>query len=144
MSLEERISSLIVEQRNITRIMESLYNEVVTLQTSLEDRRNALRFLEKYGSVEEDMDVLFPVGGGLYLRAVIQPKSKIFRSVGAGVYLTDDVSKVIDVLKKNIEDLEKALEERNELLERYRARYDEITAELSELYFKLQGGERRK
>jgi len=125
MSLEEKISNLIVEQRNITRIMESLYNEVVTLQSSLEDRRNALRFLEKYGSLDEDMDVLFPVGGGLYLRATIQPRSRIFRSVGAG-------------------DLEKALEERNELLDKYRARYDEITAELSELYFKLQGGERRK
>ncbi len=144
MSVEEKISSLIVEQRNINRIMENLYNEIVTLQSSLEDRRQALTFLEKYGEFKEPLDILFPLGGGLYINATIKPDEKIFRSVGSGVYLLDEREKIIEVLKKNIEDLGKALDERRNLLEQYRARYDEISAELSELYFKLQSGQRRK
>ncbi len=144
MSIEEKVSSLIVEQRNINRIMETLYNEILTLQSSIEDRQKALTFIEKYIGFSEDLEILFPLGGGLYINASIKPGEKIYRSVGSGVYLVDEPSKIADIIKKNIEDLSKALEERRNLLEQYRARYDEIAAELSELYFKLQNTKKVK
>ncbi len=136
---EERISQLIIEQRNITQLIENIYNEIVTLQNSIEERKRALQFLEKFSELDKDTEVLFPIGGGLYLKANIPKQDTIFANVGAQIYLDKKISEIIPQIKDGIEQLNKLLDERRRLLESLRTRYDEISAELTELYFKASG-----
>ncbi len=133
---EEKISRLLIEQRNINQLMENVYSEILSLQNSIEERRRALQFLEKYTELENDTEVLFPIGGGLYLKANIPKQDTIFANVGTQIYLDKKISDIIPQIKEVISQLNKMLEERKKLLESLRARYDEITAELTELYFK--------
>ncbi len=139
---EDRISRLIVEQRNITQLIETLYNEIITLQNSIDERRRALEFLEKFKDIDSDIDILFPLGGGLYLKAYIPKQENIYANVGAQTYLDKSIDDIIPEIKKVIEQLTKMLEERRDALNKLRARYDEITAELAELYFKAGKGTR--
>lgn len=139
---EEKISKLIVEQRNITQLMENVYNEIVTLQSSIEERRRALQFLEKFSELTGDIEVLFPLGGGLYLKANIPRQETIYTNVGAQIFLDKKISEVIPQIKDAIEQMNRLLEERRKLLDSLRARYDEISAELTELYFKVSGRKR--
>ena len=136
---QEKISQLIVEQRNITQAMEALYSEIVTLENSINDRRRAIEFLEMYMNTDEDVEILLPVGGGLYLHAIVPRQDRVYANIGSQIYLFEKVEETIPKIKDSIEKLSKLLDERRSLLNRLKARYDEITAELTELYFKERG-----
>ncbi len=135
---EEKISKLLLEQRNITQMMESLYTEIITLQNSIDERRKAIQFLETLSKTDADMDILFSVGGGLYLKALIPKQDEVFANVGAQIYLNKKVSEIIPEIQKVINQLEKLLDERRQALNKLKARYDELSAELTELYFKME------
>ncbi|HIE36749.1 TPA: prefoldin subunit alpha [Candidatus Geothermarchaeota archaeon] len=136
---EDRLSKLVLEQRNITQLMENVYNEIITLQNSVEERRRALQFLEMFSELNKDLEVLFPIGGGLYLKANIPNQKSIFSNVGGQIFLDKEIEEVIPQIKTSLEKLNKLLEERRQLLNSLKTRYDEISAELTEIYFKASG-----
>ena len=140
MSLAERLSQLLNEQRIINQTIEAIYGEVVLLQKALEERHGAKLFLEKYKGIEDETaETLFPIGGGVYVEGSLPVRKKFYVHVGANIYLLKDIDEALEYIDKAINDLGKALNERNKALTDLKSRYDELTAEIGEIYMKLQG-----
>jgi len=140
MSLEEKLSQLLNEQRIINQTIEAVYSEVLLLQKAIEERRAAKQFLEKYQTVEDEtIETLLPVGGGIYTESTLPVRKKFYIHVGANIYLLKNIEEALEHIDKSIKDLENALNERNKALTELKNRYDELTAMIGELYLKLQG-----
>jgi prefoldin alpha subunit len=140
MSLEDKLSQLLNEQRIINQTIEAIYSEVILLQKALEERRGAKLFLERYKNIEGIVaETLFPIGGGVYVEGNLPIKKKFYVHVGANIYLLKEIDEALTYVDNAIKELEKALNERNKALMELKSRYDELTAEIGELYMKLQG-----
>jgi len=141
----EELAVLVYEQRRILDLIEALYNELATLERSLMENRNALDILRKYKSDAEasEHETLLPIGGGVYLPVVITRPSKIVVSVGAGIYMEKDLDAALEYINKSIENLQKLMQDRTNLLNQLRNRYEEITAKVTELQFKMQRSSER-
>ena len=140
MSVEERLSQLLNEQRLINQTIEAVYSEVLLLQKAIEERRAAKQFLERYKSIENEVaETLLPIGGGIYVESSLPIKKKFYLHVGANIYLLKDISEALEHVGKSINELENALKDRNNTLTELKNRYDELTAEIGELYLRLQG-----
>ncbi len=136
----EEVAVLVYEQRRILDLMEALYNELAGLERSLLENRNALEILNKYRSDAEvaGHETLLPIGGGVYLPVSISRPDKIIVGVGAGIYLEKDLDSAIELVNKSIDNLRKVIQDRTNLLTQLRNRYEEITARLAEIQFKMQ------
>ena len=140
MSIEEKLTQLLNEQRVINQTIEAVYSEVILLQKAIEERRAAKDFLERYKNIEGEMaETLFPIGGGIYTEGNLPIKKRFYVHVGANIYLLKNIDEAIEYIDNSIKDIEKALGERNKALTELKGRYDELTAEIGELYLKLQG-----
>lgn len=141
----EELSVLVYEQRRILDLIEALYNELVTLERSLMENRNALEILNKYKSdIDASIhDTLLPIGGGVYLPVSISRPDRIVVSVGARIYLEKDLDSAIEHVNRSIANLEKVIQDRNNLLNQLRNRYEEISTRIAELQFKMQKASER-
>lgn len=139
MSLEENLAGLVYEQRKIMELIEALYNEVNVLQRSLMEHQNALEILELYKvSKEKRSETLLPVGGGVYLPVKITHPEKVVVGVGANVFLEKSVEEAIQYVNTSMGNIKKAVDDRVKSLEQLKNRYEEISAAIAELQFKMK------
>jgi len=127
------VRELIIEQQRIEREVERLAQEVALIDRSIGDAEGALSALEaiKKGEAKED-DLLFPVGGGIFLRGKLSEKERVVVNVGSNVFLTKGIEEAINLLKERLNLLNRAKTERVQALSTLRRRYDEIAAILAE------------
>ena len=140
MGERENLAALVYEQRRIMELIEALYNEVNILERSLMEHQSALDILRMYREAEaKDFDTLLPVGGGVYLPVNVSKPDKVVVGVGAGVFLEKTIEDAIGHVEKSIENLKQAVENRLKTLNELRNKYEEVSAAIAELQFKLQG-----
>ena len=140
MSDRENLAGLVYEQRRIVELIETLYNEINVLERSLMEHQSALDILKMYREAElKDFETLLPVGGGVYLPVNISKPDKVVVGVGAGVFLEKSIEDAIGHIEKSMENLKQAVENRVKTLNQLKNRYEEVSAAIAELQFKLQG-----
>ena len=139
MSLEENLAGLVYEQRQIMNLMEALYNEINVLQRSLIEHQNALEILKMYKSTKQERsETLLPVGGAVYLPVNITHPNKVIVGVGANVFLEKSIEEAIQHVNSSMDNIKKAVDERVKTLEDLKNKYEEISAAIAELQFKMQ------
>lgn len=139
MSMEENLAGLVYEQRRIVELIETLYNEINVLQRSLVEHQNALEILNLYKvSEKKKSETLLPIGGGVYLPVNITKPDRIIVGVGAGVFLEKSIEEAIHHINNSVGNLKKAVDDRVKSLEQLKSRYEEISAAIAELQFKLR------
>ena len=139
MSLEENLAGLVYEQRKIVELTEALYNEVNTLQRSLAEHQNALEILNLYKvSKEKKSETLLPIGGGVYLPVNITHPEKVIVGIGAGIFLEKSVEEAIQNVNNSMDNIKKAVDDRVKSLEQLKNRYEEISAAIAEVQFKMR------
>lgn len=138
-SLEENLAGLVYEQRKLMELIEALYNEINVFQRSLVEHQNARDILNFYKRSEsKESETLLPVGGGVYLPVNITTPNKVIVGVGAGVFLEKTVEEAVQYVDSSINNLKQALDDRAKSLEELKNKYEEISAAIAELQFKLR------
>lgn len=137
---EADLAALIIEQRRIIELMETIYSEINTLESALREHQNALEILNKYKMdiEQKDYDSLLPIGGGIYLPVNITKPQKMIVRVGAGVFLEKSVDETISYINKSIEKIRRLIDERISTLNQLKNRYEEISSIIAEIQFKLK------
>lgn len=133
MSKEREIRVLLLEQKRIEREIERVYQEVILLERSMNEIRNATQTLtEMKGRKIVKGETLFPIGGGVFVFGTLSEKNKVLINIGANIYLTKTIEETLKILNDNFNYLGKAHTERINVLNELRKRYDQITEKLLE------------
>jgi prefoldin alpha subunit len=139
MGEEKNLANLVYEQRRIVELIESLYNEINVLERSLLEHQGALEILKMYKeSGEKSFDTLLPIGGNIYIPVNVSKPAKIVVGVGGGVFLERPVEDAITYIEEAMKNLRMAVDNRVQTLDQLKNRYEEVSAAITELQFKLQ------
>lgn len=120
-SEEDRVNNLVAE----IRVLEGTFNELSGRQNLLEriliETRSSLETLSGLGSTKSE-EVLFPVGGGILLRASPPKTDKVLLNVGANVVVEkskDYATKFMEARATEIEESIVAIaNQRNQIAQR--------------------------
>ncbi|RLG61161.1 prefoldin subunit alpha [Candidatus Geothermarchaeota archaeon] len=138
--IKDEIRKLIVEERRLYREMERIYGQVVLLEKSINEVKNAtvtLREIKMGKDVEGNM--LFPIGGGIFVFGVLADRSKVLVNIGANVYLSKTVEDALKLLNENYNFLSKTRSDLLKILNQLRRRHDEIATKIMEYQASVGG-----
>jgi prefoldin alpha subunit len=102
--------------RNLTLIeyykqqLESIDLQIQYLQTTLADYQRAKMTVEHLHAVEENADLLIPVGGSTFLNGCLKNASNVLIGVGAGLVVEKPVSEAITKLDERIKRIQENIE----------------------------------
>lgn len=113
----------ITEELNYIRsLMESLDNQLTVLMRGMDEIRRAYSVLKEEGLLSSS-DVRVSIGAGIYAKANVVPKEKLFVPIGSDLYVEEEPSKSITRLDQNIKELDSSIQNvqtrRSDLTGRY-------------------------
>lgn len=104
---EERLQRLVTN----ARLLESYLNEVSARQSmvarAILESNAALEAIKGFSS-QGNSDLLVPIGGGLFLKALAPPPDVVIVNVGADVAVEKTREEAIAYMEERVKDLEKA------------------------------------
>ncbi|MCX8170956.1 MAG: prefoldin subunit alpha [Candidatus Bathyarchaeota archaeon] len=135
-SIEDEIRRLIVELRLLENTAENLQLRLNLVNANLTELNLASMSLE--GIEKKDSNHIFvPIGGGSYIKAVLEETDKVVYGVGAGIAIEKTIKEAKEDIANRIAELNKAraaLEQQlNQVLTSIRerqARLQELTSRL--------------
>jgi prefoldin alpha subunit len=121
MENEGRIN--ISEELNYLRsLMESLDSQLSVLVRGMDEIRKAYNVLKEEG-LELSKDVRVSIGAGIYAKAKVNPKDKLFVPIGADLFVEEEPEKSLTRLDRNMKELDTSIqsvqERRSEISSRY-------------------------
>lgn len=84
----------------VQREMGRIERRLQALEEAAIETQQAMATLRALSEAETEQDALVPVGGGVHIRARIDPMAKVMLPVGAGYATESDASKVIAALEE--------------------------------------------
>ena len=67
-----------------------------------------LKSIESMEGLKQSKEVLVPLGGGVFVRAVVEDRDKVIVNVGADVFVEKSIDETIEDLKGSSEELNRA------------------------------------
>jgi len=110
MTKEEEIT------RNLTLIeyykqqLESIDLQVQYLQSTLADYQRAKMTVEHLHSIDEDAELLIPVGGGAFVNGSLKNRSNVLIGVGAGLVMEKPIAEAIVKLDERMKRIQENIE----------------------------------
>lgn len=89
----------------------SLNEQAQYIQAMINDYRRARITIENYSKNDEDEDLLFPVGGGVFISADAKKTSKVLLEVGSGVVVEKGVEEATKKIDEQVDSLQENLEQ---------------------------------
>lgn len=113
----------ISEELNYLRsIMESLDNQLSVLSRGMEEIRKAYSVLKEEG-LTASKDVRVSIGAGIFAKANVDPKDKLFVPIGSDLYVEEEPGKSLERLDQNVKELDASIQNvqgrRSEISSRY-------------------------
>lgn len=137
---EEVLRRLILE----LRILEGRAGELQTRLNMLNAFSNEVQLaratLDGLKEEKSGTQVLLPVGGGSFVKAVIDDPEKVLVGVGAGVTIEKDRTKAVESLQEQQDQLESARQALQQQTVQVVQRMSEIRAQVNDLYRRISEG----
>ena len=110
MTKEEELQKYMDSIERCKEQLNSLDIQFSYIQNVIADQTKAKLALEQLKKTDDNVDLLFPVGGGAFIDATAKKTSKILFDVGDGVVIEKSSNEVIKKIDKRMEDLRKTEE----------------------------------
>lgn len=122
----------ITEELNYIRsLMESLDNQLTVLMRGMEEIRRAYSVLKEEG-ISSSKDVRVSIGAGIYAKASVVPKEKLFVPIGSDLYIEEEPSKSVTRLDQNIKELDASIQNVQTRRSDLSGRYNSLVAVLQQ------------
>jgi len=138
-SNEENLRRLVVELRILEGTAEAIQARLNLINAALTELSFARMTLEGVEKEKEEAPLLVPIGGGSYVQAKLASSDKIILGIGAGVSVEKTVAEAKETVGNRIADFERTratlqqqLVQVVDRIQEGRARFQELTAEMSE------------
>lgn len=136
-SLEDDIRRTIVELRVLESTAEALQLRINLVNANLTELNLASKSLE--GIEKKDSNSIFvPIGGGSYIKAILEDTDKVVYGVGAGIAIEKTIKEAKEDIANRIAELNKAKVALEQQLNQVLASIREKQAKLQELSSKLR------
>jgi len=86
----------------------SLNEQLNLINLKLEELKSAKAFLDSLKTIDVNTELLFPIGGGVFVKGRISNKEYVLMDIGANVIVKRAVSESTDAVNNNIINLEDA------------------------------------
>jgi prefoldin alpha subunit len=127
MTKEEEIT------RNLTLIeyykqqLESIDMQLQYLQSTLADYQRAKMTVEQLHAVDENSELLIPVGAGTFVNGSVKNASNVLIGVGAGIVLEKTVDEAVLKLEERIKRIQENLEKMVSLGQKIQSDAEELS-----------------
>lgn len=102
---EKEKQSRLIELKLLEGQLQKMQEQRIEISTKILEVEAAKETLKEIGNLKEKNEIMFPVGGGVLVKAAIIDKNKVLINAGAGVSI-----------KKSLEDALSELEKQGELM----------------------------
>ena len=121
--VQKQLYQIEVYKQQINRLQEEL-SKIELLKLEI------LKSIESMKGLKESKEILVPLGGGVFARAVVQDCEKVIVNVGADIFVEKPVEETIEDFKKSSEELNNAENRIREQITKTLAAIEKLQKEL--------------
>ena len=121
--IQKQLHQIEVYKQQINRLQEEL-SKIELLKLEI------LKSIESMKGLKESKEILVPLGGGVFARAVVQDCEKVIVNVGADIFVEKPVEETIEDFKKSSEELNNAENRIREQITKTLAAIEKLQKEL--------------
>jgi len=99
--IQRQLYQIELYKQQINRLQEEL-GKIELLKLEI------LKSIESMEGLKQSKEVLVPLGGGVFVRAVVEDRDKVIVNVGADVFVEKSIDETIEDLKGSSEELNRA------------------------------------
>ena len=136
---EDELSNYMALIENYKEQLSQIETQYSMVQAAINDYNKAKITLEQLKNIEEDSEVLLPIGGSTYIDAKAKQTSKVLFDIGGGIVTEKTCDDAIKKIEKRIQSLQDAQEKLNSTAEQIQA----DAADVSNKAQKLLSGEKQ-
>lgn len=107
-SIRAKISEILYLMQIYEAQARSLNEQLNLINLRLEELKLAKAFLDSLKTIDVNTELLFPIGGGVFVRGRISDKEYVLMDIGANVIVKRAVPESTDAVNNNIINLEDA------------------------------------
>ena len=133
MEIKNEVENLLLENEILERNTETLQTRMGLINASINELYMANETLEGLKKEDKGSIILVPIGGGSYLKAIIEDVKNILVGIGSDVATEKTIKEAQDNLGTNILELEKARERINKQLEQNISRLNTVRRKIQEI-----------
>jgi prefoldin alpha subunit len=140
MSEDERnLEKILVELNAYEQQAQILQRRIDLINSSLQEIALTSESLDELKNIEEDNEVLMPLGSGIYVKARIVEKKKVIFSLGADIVADKDITGAQLSLDQRSMALQNALQSTGQQLQQMASRMNELNRTAQTLAGKVKG-----
>jgi len=140
MSEDERnLEKILVELNAYEQQAQILQRRIDLINSSLQEIALTSESLDELKNVEEDNEVLMPLGSGVYVKAKIVERKKVIFSIGADIVADKDITAAQLSLDQRSSALQNALQSTGQQLQQMAGRMNELNRQAQALAGKVKG-----
>ena len=112
MTKEEELQKYMMLIEQYKEQLSSLDVQFSYLQNAIMDQTRAKTTVEHLGKTDDGVDVMLPIGGGVFIDATAKKTSKVLFDIGDGIVIekaSDDIVKKMDERIKNLQQTEEKI-----------------------------------
>jgi prefoldin alpha subunit len=140
MSEDERnLEKILVELNAYEQQAQVLQRRIDLINSSLQEIALTSESLDELKNVEDDNEVLMPLGSGVYVKAKIVERKKVIFSLGADIVADKDITAAQLSLDQRSSALQNALQSTAQQLQQMANRMNELNSTAQALASKVKG-----
>jgi len=131
--LEKEVEERLLILQQLQNEAEAIQRRIVELELVDSQLEKTIESLEYFNSLDEGVEALMNLGGGVFAYVDVKSAKKMLIDVGAGVVMEKDVGEAIEFLKKKREIIRKNVTNLEHVLQQIVDRARQIQMELAKL-----------
>lgn len=131
MSSEKEIQEKIATLQILQEEAEALQRRIVEMEILENEYRKTLETLEFFESIENDVEALMNLGGGVFAYVDVKNSKKMLVDIGSGVVVEREVGEAMEFIKKKIKRIEENQEKMTSMLQQILAQVQKIQQEIA-------------
>ncbi len=131
MSSEKEIQEKIATLQILQEEAEALQRRIIELEVLENEYRKTLETLEFFESIDNNVEALMNIGGGVFAYVDVKNSKKMLVDIGSGVVVEREVGEAIEFVKKRIKRIEENQEKITSMLQQILAQVQKIQQEVA-------------
>ena len=130
---DEELSKYMALIENYKEQLSQIETQYSMVQAAINDYNKAKITLEQLKNIEEESEVLLPIGGSTYIDAKAKQTSKVLFDIGSGIVTEKTCDDAIKKIEKRVESLQQAQEKLNSMAEQIQSDAAEVSNKAQKL-----------
>jgi prefoldin alpha subunit len=124
--------SKLIEFQVLSQSIQNIHNQIKNIDSNLNEFQILRNSIEELKKIDENKEIIIPLGQGIFTRGRITEKDNLLNMVGANILIEKNVENTIININNQIKDLANAKKELEEEMNKNIEKVQEIQGELNQ------------